>query len=203
MNHRIIYPGILQPLEIILMTGSLYSAPLSLAAESLAEGIRAHGKNVSICTPANPRIFSKADQFGPSGGWDYNYDVLILEMGEYMGFRNFRLGDLPDLNITRTVFFTNVMEYSVTPTVELPHEKLRRREVQSYLDEHLPGPVHLARPSLIRLSGAEEMLRDTNSEAIRMIERNGAVSAEMKSRRDDWELQIPASCVPALERPLW
>jgi len=202
MKNRIIYPGPLSPPEIIVMSGSLYSLPLSLAAEALAEGVRARGKNVSICTPT-PRLFSKADQFGSSEGWDYNYDVLILEMGEYMGFRNFRLGDLPEITITRTVFFTNAMEYSVTPEVELPHEKLRRSEVQSYLDEHLPGPVYLARPSLIRLSGAEEMLRDTNSEAIRMIERNGVVSAEMKDRRDGWELQAFASRIPALERPLW
>ena len=203
MKHRVIYPGLLNPPEVILLTGAVYSFGLSMAAKALADGVRSQGYSVSICMPGVGRSFSQADQTGNPVEWDTNFDVLIVDIGEYLGGQRFRNGGIDSLSITRTVFFTSAVEPSVTPLLVLPHEKQKWDEIQEYLVQHLPQPVHITRSSLIRLSGAESMLRETDTDVLRAMEKGEPVVSSVTEKRDSWESQRITDRLPRLERALW
>lgn len=203
MKQRVIYPGPLNPPEIILLTGALYGAQLSFAAVALAEGVRSRGRSVSIAAPGSIRSYSSADQFGNPADWDMGYDVVIVEFGEYLGEQRFRHGLLSSLGFTRTVFFSPAAEYAVANSVAMPWEVEQRSEVFRYLTEWLPHPVHLARPSLIRPAGTEQMLLATTSEVLRAMERGEPVDPDLKAQRDNWHGQDGMDRVPKLERALW
>lgn len=203
MNRRILYPGSLLATEVILVTGAVHGVQLSLAAKALSEGVRARGKTVSIAAPGAVRAHSQAQQFGNPQDWDTDVDVLLVEFGEYLGETRFRHGELGELAFTRTVFFTPVAEPSVAHSVTLPWEEDRRRQVSIYLEAFLPGPVHLCRPSLLRPSGSEQMLQETNNEVVGYLEQGRSLPDTLARQRTDWRGHGGLDRVPRLERALW
>lgn len=192
MQRRILYPGPLTPPEIILVTGSVYSATMARALPPLADGVRSRGYTVTTCAQTSTRrAFSEVEQRGLARRWDLDYDVVLVDMGEYLaGWRNFRYGTLPELRYTRCLFFTPVAEPAVSNNVELDFEREQRDAVREQLGRELGRfQLHLVRPSLVRPSPAEMELLETPED---MPERRAALRAQAETDR-----------VPALERPLW
>lgn len=202
MKYRLLYPGIVKQREVVLITGSIYTGDLLIAGNSLAEGSRSIGLSTTLCCPGRARPCSRADQVGNPGDWSFDYDLIIIVLGEYLGGERFRFGALLPA-ITRTVFFTPVAEHSITPKVELSWESERRESVLNYLSDCLPGPITLARPSLVRLSEAEVMLQNTNSDVLLAMEHGLPADPTLGGLRTSWADELPMSCVPALERALW
>lgn len=203
MYKRLIYPGRITEKEIILVTGSVYGADISSFIKSFADGIRADGYSVSIGSPGAVRSHVYADQYGAPSDWDLNYDVILLDFGEYLGGKNFRHGLLDSLPITRTVFITPVAENSISQSVYLPHETQAQREVKDYLLDHLPSPIHLARPSLSRPSSGERMIAETNSEILLALESGQQPDPELLKKRELWKSARVIDQIPKLERRLW
>lgn len=203
MYKRIIYPGPIQGKEVILVTGSVYGADISSFISSLAEGIKSDGFSVSICSPGAVRSHCQSDQFGNPDDWNLNYDVILLDFGEYLGNQNFRHGDISKITITRTVFITPVAENSVTQTVYLPHEKQAQDEVFFYLFDRLPGQIHLARPSLSRMSSGERMIAETNNDILLALESGETPDPELLNKRKGWKSSRVIDQIPRLERRLW
>lgn len=203
MYKRIIYPGPVRENEIILVTGSVYGADISSFIKSLSEGIKADGYTVTIGSPGAVRSHCQSDQFGNPADWDMNYDVVLVDFGEYLGNQNFRHGLLSSLEITRTVFITPVAENSVTEKVFLPHEQQAQKEVMDYLEECLPKPVTLTRPSLSRMSSSERMIAETNNEILLALESGVQPDQELINKRNSWKSSRVIDQIPKLERRIW
>ena len=203
MNRRIIYPGKLVEKEIILITGSVYGADISAFISSLADGIKADGHTVSIAAPGAVRVHCDSDQFGSPADWDMDYDVILVDMGEYLGWRNFRHGDILKLNHTRSLFITPVAENALTARINLPHENIAQQEVLEYLEQYLPTPIHLGRPSLSRQSSGERMISETNNDILLAIENGTDPDPELLYKRKEWMSVRILDRLPRLERRLW
>lgn len=203
MYRRIIYPGFLENKEVIIVTGSLYGAEISELCLALKRGIESEGHSVSICTLGQVREHCRADQFGSAGDWCLNYDVIIIDMGEYLGDDNFRHTKIPDVNVTRTLFLTPVAENDVAQTVFLPSEQQRQTEVQEYLEDNLPTPVHLVRPSLLRQTSSERLISETNNDILLALENNEEPNQELIKKRQEWKSTRVLDQIPNLKRRLW
>lgn len=203
MYKRIIYPGEIREKEVILVTGSVYGADISSFIKSLAEGIKSDGHTVSIGSPGAVRCHCESDQFGNPADWDMDYDVILVDFGEYLGSKNFRHGQLDSLEFTRTVFITPVAENAVTERVFLPFENEQREQLLDYLLVNLPQPITLARPSLSRMSSGERMIAQTNNDILLAIENGEQPDPELLKKRQEWKSSRVIDQIPRLERRLW
>ncbi|KXS55188.1 MAG: hypothetical protein AWU57_443 [Marinobacter sp. T13-3] len=203
MKRRILYPGEIESGDIILITGSLYGTNLSFAASSLAEGIRLRGLSCTTCCPGVARTFSQSEQNGSYLDFDDSFDVMIVDMGQYLGGARFRQGPMLPLEFSRCVFFTPAADPAVSFSEPMEWEVDRRRLIQTHLTRKLGMPVHLAAPSLIRPSGSEQMLQETANEAISYLEAGRPIPEELKERREIWRGQAGIDRVPQLEMALW
>ena len=203
MYKRIIYPGIIQEKEIILVTGSVYGADISSFIKSLAEGVKSDGLTVSICSPGAVRSHCQSDQFGNPQDWNLDYDVILVDFGEYLGYQNFRHGMLDSLDFTRTVFISPVAENSLTQNIDLPFEQEQKEQLLEEIKKYLPGQIHLARPSLSRMTSGERMISETNNEILLSIENNEQPDPELLRKRQEWKSSRVIDQIPRLERRLW
>lgn len=203
MYKRIIYPGKIDEKEIILVTGSIYGADISSFITSLAEGVKSDGYTVSICSPGAVRSHCQSDQFGNPADWDLNYDVILVDFGEYLGGKNFRHGFLDSLPFTRTVFITPLAENALCQSKLLSFEEEQRHELMMYLIQHLPQTITLARPSLSRMSSGERMIAETNNEILLAIENGEQPDQDLIEKRKVWKSSRVIDQIPKLERRLW
>lgn len=203
MKRRVLYPGELNPPDVILITGSLYGLQLSQATAALAEGVRSRGLSCTTCCPGVTRTFSQAEQNGSYLDFDSGYDVMLVDMGQYLGDARFRQGAMLPFEFSRCVFFTPVAEPAVAFSSPMEWEQERRRLVQTHLTRELGMSVHLAAPSLIRPAGSEQMLQETANEALSYLERGQAIPKELQARREIWRGQAGLDRVPQLEMALW
>lgn len=204
MKRRILFPGELHKGDVILVTGAVYSATISHACGALKEGIEAKGFSAAVCALAAARVTSEATHLGSPGDWQAAADVLVLDLGEFLGPGGFRCGGLyPGINKTRTLFLTPVAEPAVAHVIELDWERERREAVLDYLEEYLPGPIHLVRPSLVRPAPSEMMLADTQTDILAALERGEAPDPKLLHQRQVWRDLRDMDRVPMLERQLW
>ena len=203
MKQRIIYPGQLNPPEIIVMSGAINNIYLAEASNSLATGIRSKGYSCSVCWPNMSRNYVDSDQSGDPLTFDYSSDVTLLVMGEYLGFSNFRQGALPSREFSRCVFFTPLANPAMSHSERFPWERERMEEMQNHLTQSMQMPVNLAATNLIRPSGAEKRLLETSNEALHCLETGKPLSTGLKAKRELWRNVDGMDQLPALERSLW
>ena len=203
MKKRIIYPGPLNPPEIIVMSGAINNIYLAEASNSLAAGIRSKGYSCSVCWPGMSRNYVESDQSGDPLTFDYSSDVTLLVMGEYLGFSYFRQGALPSQEFSRCVFFTPLANPVMSHSESFPWELERLKEVQEHIAEAIQMPVNLVATNLIRPSGAEKRLLETSSEALHCLETGKPLSSTLKAKRELWKNVDGMDQLPALERSLW
>lgn len=203
MKKRIIYPGQLNPPEIIIISGAINNIYLAEASNSLATGIRSKGYSCSVCWPSMVRNYVESDQSGDPLTFDYSSDVTLIVMGEYLGFSNFRQGVLPSLDFSRCVFFTPLANPVMSHSERFPWELERIEEMQLHLFNAIQVPVNLAATSLIRPSGTEKRLSETSSEVLQYIESKTPVPTLLQNKRKLWKNANGMDQLPALERPLW
>jgi len=203
MKKRIIYPGPLNPPEIIVITGAINNIYLAEASNSLATGIRSKGYSCSVCWPGMSRNYVESDQSGDSLAFDLSSDVTLIVMGEYLGFSYFRQGALPAFQFSRCVFFTPLANPAMSHSERFPWELERIEEMQNHMTQAIKMPVNLVATNLIRPSGAEKRLLETSSEALHCLETGKSLSDTLKAKRDLWRNVDGMDQLPALERPLW
>jgi len=198
-----LYPGKVTSSEVVLITGGIDGFLLSRACEALAEGCKAEGLSVSIATPGAIESYVNADQFGDPADWTYSNDVTLINFGEYLGEDRFRNGLLSTVAITRTVFFTNASERAISHLVPTLFESKREKEVEEYIDLHLPQPITLAKPSIISVQGAITGVSELDTEIIGNMLDGLEVANDTLNRR---RLLLSSSILeqsPKLKRRLW
>ena len=203
MNYTNLYPGKVTSSEVVLVTGGIDGFLLSRACEALAQGCKAEGLSVSIATPGAIESYVNADQFGDPADWSYSNDITLINFGEYLGEDRFRHGLLSTVPITRTVFFTNASERAIAHLVPTASETEREKEVQDYVEMHLPQPITLSKPSLIFVQGAITSVAGLNTEIIGNLLDGLEVSNTVLNKR---RMLLSSSILeqnPKLKRRLW
>ena len=203
MRYTNLYPGTLVRPEVVLITGGIDGFLLSRACEALAQGCKAEGLSVSIATPGAIESYVNADQFGDPADWTYSNDITLINFGEYLGGDRFKNGLLSTVPITRTVFFTNASERAIAHLVPTPLEAEREKEVEEYVEMHLPQPITLSKPSLISVQGAITGVVELNTEIIGNLLDGLKVANDKLNRR---RLLLSSSILeqnPKLKRRLW
>jgi len=203
MSYTNLYPGKVTSPEVVLITGGIDGLLLSRACEALAQGCKAEGLSVSIAVPGASESYVSADQFGDPADWTYNNDITLINFGEYLGEDRFKRGLLSVVPITRTVFFTSARERTIAHLVPTFFESEREKEVQEYVDLHLPHPIALSKPSLIVIQGAITGVSEMDTEIIGNLLEGLEVANDILNRR---RLLLSSSILeqtPKLKRRLW
>jgi len=203
MKYNILYPGAISDKEVILVSGVLPFSDMLSACQSIAEGVESKGFTVSVCTTARPPHYSRIDQHGDPLTWDYDFDVLIVCLGQYFQDEQFRYGRITNIPITRILFFSHVATPYISYTVDLKIEIDHRSEVLKSLSDKLPGIISLVSPNLLERSMSELALAATDSEAIQYLLKGEVVPAVLLDERENLFEQAGIDRSSDLERTLW
>jgi len=203
MSRRILYPGAVQPPMTILITGAVHSMYLIEATASLKIGVLSKGHSCNTCSPGTLPINAGIDQTGDPTTFDSSKDVTLLNMGEYLGYSNFRQGSLPEMGINLCVFFADLANPDVAWDIKTEHQRGRIQEVEILVSEALGIQTVLAPTRLLRPCWSSKKLQDSANEVLYYLERNLPVPEALLTTRKDWFDRNGADSVPALERALW
>jgi hypothetical protein len=203
MKYNMLYPGQLSNKEVVLVSGGIAGVLISRACFALAEGIRSEGLTVSVISSGLVESYSLADQTGDPADWDYSADVILIDAGEYLGGDRFRYVLPPSVQISRTVFFTKAAERAIAHYVPTASEEAYCQEVTEYLEQYLPKPVTLAKPSLLSMIGAEKLLSQNNTEMLDILLSGMRPSVSDLDARATIASQAFLEQAPKLKRRLW
>ena len=203
MSRRILYPGAVQPPMTILITGAVHSMYLIEATTSLKKGVLSKGHSCNTCSPGTLPINAGIDQMGDPTIFDSSKDVTLLNMGEYLGYRNFRQGGLPKMDINLCVFFSDLANPDVAWGIKTEHQQSRIQEVETLVSESLGIKTVLEPTRLLRPSWSSKKLQDSANRVLYYLERNLPVPDALLNTRKDWFDCNGSDSIPALERALW
>jgi hypothetical protein len=135
--------------------------------------------------------------------WDYDYDVLVVCLGQYFQDVRFRYGRVTGIPVTRTLFFTCAATPAVSHTVELPSEAAYKESVLDALAADLPGSIHLVSPCLLEHSAAQVALAATNALTLQFLLKGEVVPTALMFDREALQGQAGIDRASELEIPLW